>query len=95
MRKLSEIKGEEALDVLAEILIPITEIVKDDEVKEGFEKNVATCVAVALKKHRDEVMDILSAVDGKPREELYIDLLTLPTAMIEILNEPSVQSLFR
>lgn len=95
MRKLSEIKGEEALDVLAEILVPITAIANDDEVKDGFETNVAMCVAIALKKHKSEVMDILAAIDGKPKEEMDIDLLTLPTVMVEILNEPAVQSLFR
>ena len=30
MRKLSEIKGEEAIDVLAELLVPITEISQDE-----------------------------------------------------------------
>lgn len=92
MRKFSEIKGEEALDVLAEILVPIVVIASDEEVKAGIETNVAQCVAVALKKYKKEVMDILRAIDGK---EPDVDLLTLPTIMVEILNEPAVQSLFR
>ena len=37
MRKLSDIKGEEALDVLAEILVPITAIANDEEVKKGLQ----------------------------------------------------------
>lgn len=95
MRKLSEIKGEEALDVLAEILVPITTIANDEEVKNGFETNIAKCVSIALKKYKSEVMDMLAAIDGKPKEELEIDLLTLPTAIIEILSEPAIQSLFQ
>lgn len=97
MRKLSEIKGEEAIDVLAEIIMPITEIVKDDEVAKGFETNVAQCVAIALKKHKSEVIDVLAVINGKTKEETLeeIDLMTLPAVLIEILNEPSVQMLFR
>lgn len=97
MRKFTEIKGEEAIDVLAEILVPITSIVNDDEVRAGFETNVASCVSIALKKHKDEIIDILAVINGKPRDKTLkeIDLLTLPAYLIDILNQPSIQSLFR
>lgn len=92
MRKLSEIKGEEALDVLAEIIVPITTIVNDEEVKSGIDINVAKCVSVAIKKYKAEVMEILRAIDGK---EPDVDVMTLPIIMMEILSEPAVQSLFQ
>lgn len=97
MRKFTDIKGEESLDVLAEILVPITVIANDEEVKKGFDTNVAMCVSIALKKYKEEVLDILAAIDGKEREEMLKDLnlLTLPTVLIEILSEPTVQNLFR
>ena len=95
MRKLSEIKGEEALDVIAEILVPITAIANDDEVKEGFEKNVAKCISIMLKKYKAEVMHILAVVDGKKDEDLDFDILELTGSLVELLNEPAVQSLFQ
>lgn len=97
MRKLSEIKGEEALDVLAEILVPITTIVNDEEVREGFNENVANCVSVALKKYKTEIIEIFAVIDGKPVEEMVeeIDILSLPAYIVEALNEPAIQSLFR
>ena len=96
MRKLSEIKGEEALDVLAEILVPITEIASDEEVKAGFEKNVAKCVSIALKKYKKEILEIFACINGKSVEETCeeIDILSLPTYIVEVLNEPAIQSLF-
>lgn len=96
MRKLSEIKGEEAIDVLAEILVPITEIANDEEVKEGFETNVATCVSIALKKHKAQVIEILASINGKSAEETLaeIDILSLPAYMVDVLNEPAIQNLF-
>ena len=97
MRKLSEIKGEEALDVLAEILVPITEIVNDEEVKAGFETNVAKSVSVALKKYKKEIIAIFATINGTSVEETLegIDILALPAYIVEILNEPAIQSLFR
>ena len=97
MRKFTDIKGEESLDVLAEILVPITVIANDEEVKKGFETNVAMCASIALKNHKKEVIDILAAIDGRDREEMLkdLDLLTLPTVLIEILSEPAVQNLFQ
>ena len=97
MRKLSEIKGEESLDVLAEILVPITEIANDEEVRAGIDTNVAKCLAIALKKHKQEVLEIMAVIDGKTVEEMLeeIDLLTLPGFMVDVLNEPAVQVLFR
>ena len=97
MRKLSDIKGEEAIDVLAELLVPITDISNDEEVRAGFEKNVATCVSIALKKHKKEVIGILAIINGKSVEKTLeeIDVLALPTYLIEVLSEPAIQSLFQ
>lgn len=97
MRKLSDIKGEESIDVLAEILVPIVDIANDEEVRSAMEKNVAACASVALKKHKGEIIDILTVIDGRSKEEMLeeLDMLTLPTMLIEILAQPTVQHLFR
>lgn len=95
MRKFSEIKGQEAIDVLAEILEPIINIVNDEEVRQGMETNVARSASIALKKHKKEVWHILAVIDGVEDDKLEIDLLTLPTALIELLSEPVVQELFQ
>jgi hypothetical protein len=96
MRKLSEVKGEEALDVLAEILEPIVTIINDEEVRSGFETNVAKCVSVALKKYKKEILEIFASINGKSVEETCeeIDILSLPSYILEILNEPEIQRLF-
>ena len=96
MRKLSEVKGEEALDVLAEILEPIVTIINDEEVKAGFETNVAKSVSVALKKYKTEILQIFASINGKSVEKTCeeIDILSLPSYIVEILNEPEIQRLF-
>ena len=96
MRKLSEVKGEEALDVMAEILEPIVMIANDEEVRAGFDTNVAKCVAVALKKYKGEIMKIFAAINGKTVEETAdeIDLLSLPSYIVDVLSEPAIKRLF-
>ena len=97
MRKLSEIKGEEALDVLAEILVPIVEIWDDEEVRKGYETNVAKSVSIALKKYRKEIIGIFASLDGKTYDEEVkeINLVSLPADIIGILNEPAIKDLFQ
>lgn len=97
MRKLSEIKGEEALDVLAEILVPIVNIWGDEEVRKGYETNVAKAVSIAIKNHRNEIIGIFATIDGKTYEEELerINLVSLPADIITVLNEPAIQDLFQ
>lgn len=97
MRKLSEIKGEEALDILAEIIVPITDIAQDEEVRKSFdEKNVASAVSVAIKKHKKDIIEIFAKIDGNTYEEELeeVNLLMLPTQILSLLNEPAIESLF-
>lgn len=96
MRKLSEVKGEEALDVLAEIIEPIVTIINDEEVKAGFETNVAKSVSVALKKYKTEILQIFASINGKSVEETCeeIDILSLPSYIVDVLSEPAIRRLF-
>lgn len=96
MRKLSEIKGEEALDVLAEILEPIVEIANDEDVRAGFDTNIAKCVSVALKKYKKQILEIFASINGKSVDETCeeIDLLSLPSYILDVLSDPAIRRLF-
>ena len=52
MRKLSEIKGEEALDVLAEIIEPAAEIFTDENVKNALRGTTLSALPVNSHKHK-------------------------------------------
>ena len=96
MRKLSEIKGEEALDVLAEIIEPAAEIFSDENVKNAVktEKNKAKAVKIILKDHKKAILALMAALEEKPVEEYKPTLLALPALIIGVLNDPELQSLF-
>lgn len=94
--KLSEIKGEQALDVIADILEPIAEITADEEFvklsKSGAQR--AKVVAYVVRNHKKEVISIMASLELKKPEELEINLLTLPKKLMELFDDEELMSLF-
>lgn len=96
--KLSDFKGEEAIDVLAEITEPLANILCDKEIKELAEKKAipAKYVKPALKNHKEDVIYILAVLNRKTVEDFKeeLNLLNLPIMLIELINDEQVQNLF-
>ena len=95
MRKLSEIKGEEALDVLAEIIEPAAEIFTDENVKKALKSESRIKAAkIILKDHKKAILTLMAALEETPVEEYKPTLLALPALTIGVLNDPELNSLF-
>lgn len=94
--KLSDIKGDEAFDVLADLIDPLTAIMSDAEVDHAF-KNLPRLafVKVLLKKHKKEITEILAILDRTPVEEYEVSLVALPVKVMELLNDPELAELFQ
>lgn len=94
--KLSDFKGEEAIEVLADIIEPISNIATDEQVKEAFRANSKMKVAQAiLRNHPKEIIEVLARLDNKTVEEYEVTLFTLPMKLLEILNDKELTSLFQ
>lgn len=93
---LSEIKGEKALDVLADILEPAQEIMTDEEVVKNFRVggNRIAGIAQAIRAHKKAVISILAALDGADPETYEVNVLTLPKKLLEIVNDEAMLQLF-
>ena len=98
--KLSDIKGDACLDVLADITGPVIALAQDEEVKDLFSgkgcpdgadryqyatERVKTGLPKLVKSHKAEAMQILAALDGKTPEE-YADGLTLAKLMADLVE---------
>ena len=95
MRKLSEIKGEEALDVLAEIIEPAAQIFTDENVKEALKSGSRIkATKIILKDHTKAILTLMATLEETPVEEYKPTLLALPALIIEVLNDPELNSLF-
>lgn len=97
MRRLREIKGDEAIDVLAELLEYVTVITNDEDIKALLQDEdtvMANVVKVALKKYKKEIINILAIMNGVPVEKYDVNLAVLPQEMLALANDPDVVKLF-
>ena len=87
--KLSDIKGERTLDVIADIIDPIANIAEDEEASNLFRKErlpegmtkksfllqrARKAFPALLKGHKGDIIAILSAIEGTTAEEYTASL---------------------
>lgn len=87
--KLSDIKGERTINVIAEIIDPIANIAEDKKAAEFFARKklpkgmtvkkfilqrVKKSVPALLKSHKSDVISILSSIEGVSQEEYTASL---------------------
>ena len=96
--KLSEIKGEKALDTIAELIEPVAEIICDAEIAKTRkqEGGRVKAISIAIKNHKSAVMSILAALNGQTVEEYAkeCNVLSLPKQLLDIINDPVMFDLF-
>ena len=93
--KLSEIKGEKALDVLADLIEPASEIFADVKVLQAYKGgNKGSFVQSIIRNHKKAIIEIFAILDGENPATYEISLLSIPAKLLEILNDPELASLF-
>jgi len=91
--KLSEIKGEKALELLADIIDPLTTILADEEVKEAANDRVKA-IQVVLRKYPAEIIYILALLNQEDPETYQPSLLALPKMLIELTEDEEFKAVF-
>lgn len=95
MKKLSEYKDEEALDILADLIDPVVNIFGDKDVAKFYRSGVIIkAVQLSIKNHKEDVINMMAILEGVPREEYHCNLLTLPKVLLNIFNDPELTSFF-
>lgn len=95
MKKLSEYQDEEALNLLADLIDPTIEIFGDKEVAVWIRAKIyIKAVQVALRKHPEDVIKMMSLLEGVPREEYHFTLKTLPKMLFDVMRDPELQDFF-
>ena len=95
MGKILDARGDEALDVLADLLDPVTEIAQDPEISammRGGKASVASFVMAILKTHKSDVIRIFAVDDGVSVEEekKLMSVLTIPARALKLFSNPEV-----
>lgn len=96
--RLSDIKGEKALDVIADLLDPVAEISTDNEVRTLLEtgkvEDRKKAIKLGIKNHKKAVITMLAILNGEDPETYEPSIYVLPVMLLDILNDPEVQRLF-
>ena len=94
--KLTEYKGEEAIEVLADILVPSVEIFSDKEVVKSLrsENPLVVTVSKVVKGHTKEVLEILAAMEHTPVEEYECPIPDIINKVMEIVNDDELKAFF-
>ena len=93
MKKLSDFKGEEAIDLWADLLDYATVIFTDPEVRKLRKAPKATIAKVMLKLHKKEVCNMLLTIDDTPIDGLNI-MIRLISLLKEIESDPDLKDFF-
>lgn len=93
--KLFEATGEEAIELLADLLDPIVEISSDVEMMRCIQTDQKLkAIKFALKNHPKQIIQIMALCEGTPLEDYHPKAYELPAKLLEILNHPDVSRLF-
>lgn len=84
MKKLSDYKGDEAIDLWADLLDSLTVIFTDIEVRKVIAsgKSKLDIARVVLKLHKKESMDIITRIDPQP-----VDGLNIISRLVGVIGE--------
>ena len=98
--KLSDIKGDRVLDVIADIIDPIANMVQDKDVaamfkreavpegmdaRDFFAKRMCKGLFVLLKSHKADIIAIMAAIEGVTPEQ-YAESLDFPKLFTDVME---------
>lgn len=98
--KLSDIKGDRVLDVIADIIEPIANMMQDKDVaamfkREGvpdgmdardfFAKRMCKGLPVLLKSHKADIIAVMAAIEGVTPEQ-YAESLDFPKLFTDVME---------
>ena len=96
MKKLSDYKGEDAIDLWADLLEPLSTIFTNQEIVKIYRDKTATVVSKSkaiLKECRKETIELLERIDDTPVDGLNI-IIRLIELLSELESEESLKGFF-
>lgn len=93
--KLSDIKGEQALEAMADLIDPVAEIAQDKKLV-GFirGKSYAEAVKLGLKKHQKAILTILAILNQQDVKTYEPSLAEIPKMLLDLFNDKELLNLF-
>lgn len=94
--KLSEFKGDDALELLADIIDPTVEILSDTKISDLVKANGAKTdiVKLILRNHKQSIKEILARMENVAVDDFEINVFTFPVKVLEIINDEDLMAFF-
>ena len=81
-----ETMNERSLEILADILDPYFELMKDKEFTKLYMSNVAEAIKYACRHHQKETIEIAAVLSGKSVDEYVVNPFTLPITLLSAIG---------
>lgn len=86
--KLSDYKNEDALDLLADLIDPVSDIMTDAELRKVAESADKMAIAkYVLKNKQKQVVEILARMDGKTPKTYSATITEMFAQIMDVLND--------
>lgn len=93
--KLSDIKGEQALEAMADLIDPISDIAQDKKLVGLIRgKKYADAVKLGLKNHKKAMLNILAILNQQDVKAYEPSLAEIPKMLLDLLNDSELLNLF-
>lgn len=92
--RLSDFKDEEAIEVVADLLEPISKIVSNQETSEARGGGMIGFASTMLKNSKRDVMDMLAILSKQDPAEYHCTAATVFKDVLDMLNDPELMQLF-
>lgn len=92
--RLSYFEDEKAIQVVAKLLVPIGNIVKNRENVEAKGKSVIEFASAILQNSASDVMTMFAILNDVPTEEYHCNAATVLQDVLSMLNDPALLQLF-
>ena len=93
--KITDFKNEDAIELIADLIEPISEISTDKELVELLKKgNKMKAIQQGLKNHKSSIIQILAILNGVPVEEYSCNPITITKDLLVILNDKELMEVF-
>lgn len=92
--RLSDFKDEKAIEVVADLIEPISVIAQEIQKSKKGDMTVAQVVGVAIKKCKKEAIQMFAILNDIPAEEYHCTGASILSDMIQMFSDPELMQLF-
>lgn len=93
--KISNLRGEDAIDKMADLIEPITAIASDKDFEKLYKsKPLVFSVQHCLKHHKNEILEILAIINCEDPDYFNPKFWEIPKMIFDVLDDENVKSLF-